>query len=267
MREEITTLSSSDPRRDGTCIVCSQSLGVGAQVVFCPRCKSPHHLPCWVEKGGCGKHGCRQVARRDLLPPKTHEPIRPAKIPRWAIWSVVAGLLLIAAALGWSAKTAMETRASTMTVMVPSIDDEELWYRLVETYNQAPPTPKRLELLFTPYGPMGSSFDQKLVVLLAARDGPEVVVLQPDRFQDYAEQEALMPLDDVLSALETRGVRINSERLARGRIDGVLYGLPHPYQESFLVAPVVSRHTGEGKQLLLWIAEKLYGPPIAVGAG
>lgn len=146
-----------------------------------------------------------------------------------------------------------------MTVMVPSIDDEELWYQLVEEYNQAPPTTKVLELLFTPYGPMGSSFDQKLVVLLAARDGPEVVVLQPDRFQVYAEQQALMPLDDVVADLERQGISLDPNRLDRGRVDGVLYGLPHPFYESFLTAPVISRHTGQGKPLLLWLAQRLYG--------
>ena len=72
------------------------------------------------------------------------------------------------------------------------------------------------------------------------------------------KQEALMPLDDLLADLEKRGVAIDPKRLVQGRIDGILYGIPHPSQESFLVAPVVSRHTGHGKELLLWIAEELY---------
>src|SRR5690606_73541 len=117
-------LESTDPQSEAPCIVCSRPLGAGVEVVICPRCKSPHHLACWIERGGCGKRGCRQVARRDLLPHKEQEPIRPSKIPAWAVWSVVAALLLVGAGITWSARNAMEARASTITVMVPSIDDE-----------------------------------------------------------------------------------------------------------------------------------------------
>lgn len=258
MREEIITLTSDDPRSASPCIVCAKPLGEAAEAVFCPRCKSAHHLACWIDKGGCGKHGCRQVAHRDLLPSKVEEPIRPSKLPAWVVWSVVLAVVLIAGGLTWSARNAMELRASTMTVMVPSLEDEELWLRIVDAYNRDPSTPMRLELLYTPYGVMGNAYDQKLVVLIAARDGPEVVVLEPDRFQVYAEQQALIPLDGVLERLRERGIVLDPERLQAGRINGVLYGLPHPSREAFLVAPVTSRHSGAGEELLPVLAEHLY---------
>lgn len=258
VQEEVIRLDPADPRRTTPCIVCSKPLGEGVDVVFCPRCKSPHHLSCWVERGGCGKHGCRQVARRDLLPSKVHEPIRPSKIPAWVIWSVLGAILVIAAGIGWNARNAMQARASTMTVMVPSLENEALWYGLVDEYHQDPPIDKRLELLYTPYGPTGASFDQKFVVLLAARDGPEVVVLQPDRYHLYARQEALMPVEDVVAELERQGIALDPRRLDDATVDGVLYGLPHPLNDSLLAAPVVSRHTGLGKPLLLWLAKRLY---------
>jgi len=258
VREEIIILDSSDPRAGAPCAVCSKPVAAKEEAVFCPRCKSAHHLACWVERGGCGRHGCRQVARRDLLPAKHEEPIRPSKLPRWAVWSVVAAIVLVAGWLGWSARTASLTRASTMTVMVPSLDDEVLWFKLVDDYNRNPPTEKRVELLYTPYGPTGMGYDQKLVVLIAARDGPEVVVLEPDRFTNYVEQQALVPVDDIVYALLEEGIPLDPDRLQEASRDGVYYGLPHPTREAFLVSPVVTRHTGEGPRLLYEIARRLY---------
>lgn len=258
MREEIVTLTLEDPRSASTCIVCDKPLGLGAQAVFCPRCKTPHHLGCWVEKGGCGRQGCRQVAHPDLLPKKIEEPIRPSKTPAWVIWAVVLGLVFVAGGLTWSAKNASELRASTMTVMVPSLDDEGLWLRAVEAYNQDPANTKRLELLYTPYGVMGNAYDQKLVVLIAARDGPEVVVLEPDRFRAYVEQGALLPLDDLVAALQNQGISFDAERLDAARYEGRIYGLPHPERDAYLVAPVVSRHGGAGEDVLRHLAAHLY---------
>lgn len=259
VREEIITLEPDDPRAGAPCAVCSAAVAAGVEAVFCPRCRSAHHLSCWIEHGGCGRRGCRQVARRDLLPSKTEEPIRPSKIPRWAILAVIAGILVIGGWLGWSARNATMTRAVTMTVMVPSLEDEFLWHTLVDEYNQNPPGEKRLELLYTPYGTMGMSYDQKLVVLIAARDGPEVVVLEPDRFDAYVEQRALAPIDDVVAALLEQGVTLDAGRLADARRDGVYYGVPHPARDAYLVSPVVTRHTGEGPRLLLDLAKRLYG--------
>lgn len=258
VREEVIRLDSSDPRAGSPCSVCSKPLAAGDEAVFCPRCKTAHHLACWIERGGCARRGCRQVASRDLLPEKKEEPIRPSKIPRSTIWAVAACVLLVAVWLGWSARTASITRASTMTIMVPSLDDEALWVSLVKEYNENPPTDKRLELIYTPYGLDGMAYDQKLVILIAARDGPEVVILEPDRFELYVQQKALAPVDDVVAALLEEGVALDPDRLQQANRDGVYYGVPHPSRDAFLVCPVVTRHPGEGPRLLLEIVKRLY---------
>ncbi len=38
------------------CCVCCEQLAEG--VVFCVRCKTPHHRECWEYSGGCSTYGC-----------------------------------------------------------------------------------------------------------------------------------------------------------------------------------------------------------------
>lgn len=258
VKEQVVTLQSGDSRIGVPCAVCSSPLAAGEEAVFCPRCKSGHHLRCWIQQGGCGRRGCRQVASRELLPEKVEAPIRPSKIPPRAIAAVVAAILFIGGWLVWNARNAAIIRANTMTVMVPSLEDDLLWRQLVDEYNEDPPTGKRLELIYTPYGPTGIDYEQKLLVLLAARDGPEVVVLEPDLFSVYLQQEFLTPVDEVVAALVEQGVPLDAARLAEARREGTHYGIPHPERHAFLVTPVVTRHTGEGPELLRVIAQRLY---------
>lgn len=44
------------------CPECKFGIEQGQEVVPCPVCKSPHHIDCWYDAGGCGKVGCRGVA-------------------------------------------------------------------------------------------------------------------------------------------------------------------------------------------------------------
>jgi len=46
------------------CQICGEP--ITSQVVFCRRCKTPHHLDCWQYYGACSTYGCRET--RYLLP-------------------------------------------------------------------------------------------------------------------------------------------------------------------------------------------------------
>jgi hypothetical protein len=54
-----------------TCMVCGDA--IVNDLVFCQRCKTPHHGECWHYTGGCAIFGCRE--KRYLRPqigvPKT----------------------------------------------------------------------------------------------------------------------------------------------------------------------------------------------------
>jgi hypothetical protein len=43
----------------GTCQVCATPME--DRVVWCRRCRTPHHLECWVYTGMCSTFGCREI--------------------------------------------------------------------------------------------------------------------------------------------------------------------------------------------------------------
>jgi hypothetical protein len=44
---------------DPICQVCGEV--VAADMVFCRRCRTPHHLDCWQYNGSCSIYGCRET--------------------------------------------------------------------------------------------------------------------------------------------------------------------------------------------------------------
>jgi hypothetical protein len=43
----------------GECQVCASTMET--RVVFCARCRTPHHEECWVYTGMCSTYGCREI--------------------------------------------------------------------------------------------------------------------------------------------------------------------------------------------------------------
>ncbi len=56
------------------CQICGEP--ITSEVVFCRRCKTPHHRDCWEYYGACSTYGCRET--RYLLP----KPKRGRKLPK-----------------------------------------------------------------------------------------------------------------------------------------------------------------------------------------
>ncbi len=44
---------------DARCLVCGE--GLMTDLVYCRRCKTPHHRECWEYSGGCSTYGCRET--------------------------------------------------------------------------------------------------------------------------------------------------------------------------------------------------------------
>ncbi len=80
--EGIEFLGRSDeaqPIEDPVCQICGEE--ITSDMVFCRRCRTPHHLDCWQYNGACSTYGCREtryavptLAQRVSRPDSDDEP-------------------------------------------------------------------------------------------------------------------------------------------------------------------------------------------------
>lgn len=242
-----------------TCAKCDESMGVGAQAVFCPRCRTPHHLQCWIDRGGCARHGCRQRVSGELLPSRIDEPIRASKLPIWVY--PVAALLVIALAAGlWlNAGRSAAERARTISVMLPASVDRALWESLMDQYSRRLAADgKEVLLTFVPeLVPVmdGQSieagyYEQKLLIQMAAHDAPELVLLASGRVPLYISKGSLVAVDDI--AAELRPI-LDPARLSQGEFEGSAYAIPHPGQDAYFAIPSTAKHVEAAKDLLAFV--------------
>jgi hypothetical protein len=67
---------------EAICQVCGED--IVSEMVFCQRCKTPHHRDCWQYYGACSTYGCQettfvtpQIARPLNEPPPQRRPAKP----------------------------------------------------------------------------------------------------------------------------------------------------------------------------------------------
>lgn len=263
LKERILNVQSEDRLVNSPCTACEENLITRDQAVICPRCRSVHHLECWVDRGGCSRRGCQQVVDPRLLPPKQPEkPIERSKTPRRVI--VIVAILIIAGTVGLyrNAQKSRLIRSEQIAVMVSSLEPKDLWENVVMDLNANETITKRAELYYVPHGPGGTSYEQKYIVMTAAREAPEVIVLEYPRFDMYAEQNLLVPLDDVIQIFAQRGIPLDPVELDRFTVGGKLLGLPHPDPEKpFAISvSVLSINPEDGKEALFHIYKSLIPP-------
>lgn len=260
MKEEIIRLTSDNDLIGSLCSECTHPFAADDEVVICPRCKQVHHLQCWIDRGGCARHGCRQVMSPHLRPPKEETPITVKKMPRWALWTIAVICVALAVGIYYNSQRAKMLRENSGYVLVSSLEDNLLWNRIIDAYNETddgqvhPAT-----LIMTPYGPSGTYFDQKLLIMIAANDSPEFIVLEQDRLAIFVEQDALERLDPHYIDLEKVNFVIDEERLIPAQSeDGAVYGIPHPTRPAYLVVPRSPRNEHIAVKLFPFIVEELY---------
>ena len=56
-RKPVEIVSTSQAR--GTCQVCATEME--ERIVWCRRCRTPHHRECWIYTGMCSTFGCREI--------------------------------------------------------------------------------------------------------------------------------------------------------------------------------------------------------------
>lgn len=75
---EFVKEEEAQPIREAMCQVCGDN--IVSEMVFCRRCKTPHHLDCWQYYGACSTYGCREtvfVTPRMAGPAPSVRPNRP----------------------------------------------------------------------------------------------------------------------------------------------------------------------------------------------
>ena len=73
--EGIEFLGSNDeaqPIEDPICQICGEE--IRCEMVFCRRCRTPHHLDCWQYNGCCSTYGCRETR---YVVPTVARPVVP----------------------------------------------------------------------------------------------------------------------------------------------------------------------------------------------
>lgn len=230
--------------------------------VVCPRCRTPHHSRCWKENGGCARPGCRQLAVAVTLP----EGERPragaaSAVPWWKRPVVLAAALaavLLALTLAFLTSRPATAPVPTVRLMTWATPEQaDALQRAVDRFNAAHPE-VRARLDVTPY----MAYEQKLIVLIAARDAPDVFALSTSRLSLYARQGALLDL----TGLWQKGPRSLKDAVFTGRldpfyVDGKLWALPHPFSDGALVISSQTRTPDAAWELLRFVLEEL-PPPV-----
>lgn len=216
-----------------------------------------------MENGGCARKGCRQVAIAVVLPESERpRPPAPSPVPWWRRPAVLvgAGLGVLAAATLWltlfGARPASAPIASVRLMTWAAPEEAQALQEVVARFNEAHPGVEvRLDL--TPY----IAYEQKLIVLIAARDAPDIFALAPARLPLFAEQGALL---DLSARWEQAPAPLKQApwagRLDAFRVDGRLWGLPHPFSQGALVISSQTRLPDLAWEFLRFLMERLPPP-------
>lgn len=227
-------ITSGSEHLGQTCIVCQQTINQQDEVVVCPRCRTIHHVDCWKGKGGCGKTGCPQIAQA-VVGERPEGDGPPPPVSKWVILGGLGALIaLILLSIYWP-KPPDPAQGRTKIVFLG-----EAYYELTQEmtelaneYNEASEE-IYIDLQLLPPG----SVDQKLVVLIAAGEAPDVMALADDRFAYFEEQGALLALGE-----DDNGKPI--------------YGIQHPGQLTQLAVWGSTIYPEEAQEVLHYFASRI----------
>lgn len=216
------------------CPACDKVLSLGDAVIACPRCKTVHHEACWHDRG-CARLGCPHLATRVIErdrpritdDDRAKEYIKP--VPKWVPWTIGFLVLFLMIGVPVLRKYVFADPRPKLTVMVPSGTDEAL-IDLVATRFAAFNTDIQVEVIL---GPPGDLYLQKLMIMIGARDAPDIFLLSYPNFATLAVQGAYYDLSEWVNSNPESIQGLPEERLRRGQIEGVWYGVPHPNRPLF----------------------------------
>lgn len=240
------------------CEVCHKPFAEGDRVIACPRCKQLHHAECWHDRGGCARRGCPQLAStiheerpRITDDDRAKEYVRP--LPKWVPWTV--GVLVVTLLFGIPLmnKYVFADKRPKIRVMLPAGTDEPLVQAVAELYAENHPE-LQTEVITAPSGGM---YQQKLLIMVGARDAPDIFVLPYASFTQFVSMGLYADLSEWVESEPTALSRLPAERLQRGRVDDVWYSVPHPSRPLYFGVYAGSPLVDESVELLEQIIARL----------
>ena len=254
--ERLLVLPAEHDLVGSQCIACHEELKAGDEVVMCPRCKSAHHADCWRQSAGCRKHGCPQVAitikAEERRPPGDAHLLK--RSPKQTALMVVC-IVLVLGVVGFAMRPGPDPAAGRIkvSIMVPGgIHETNYFEPFVDQFNNAQ-SDLYLSLAITP----SIAYDQKLVVLLGARDAPDIFSLLETRYEMFAEHEGLLDLTPYLEAEPELIEEFFPEGPDEYRVNGSIYGIPHPERNEIFTIWALSPNPDTAWQILIMFLEKI----------
>lgn len=254
--EKLLVLPAEHRLVGSRCIVCHEELQADDEVVLCPRCKSAHHADCWRRSAGCGKHGCPQVAI--AIKDEERKPSGDAHLlkrtPKQTALMVVC-IVLILGVVGFAMRPGPDPAAgrTKVSVMVAGgIHETNYFEPFVDNFNGSH-SDLYLSISVTP----SIAYDQKLVVLLGARDAPDIFSLLAERYEMFAEHGGLLDLTPYLEAEPEIIERFFPKGLDQYRVNGSVYGIPHPGRNEILTIWALSPNPDTAWDMLIMLLEKI----------
>lgn len=241
MTEKLEVLGPDAAQVGRPCNNCGEELAAGQEVVECPRCHKFHHADCWKAKGGCATRGCPQVAQT-VVGEKPHGDGPPPPIPKW--YFAVGGLVilgLILLSVFWPKPPDPAAGRTKITVMdATSLELQEALVPAVEKFNETSAT-TYIDLQLLP----GLGMHQKLIVLIAAGDAPDIFTLDEEQFARFAQEGSLLELG----------------RTPEGE---PIYGIQHPARLAKFVIWGQTENPETAREVLDFIVEHI--PPVDLEA-
>lgn len=251
--EREVQLSATSEYCDADCSRCGVALLAGEQAVICPRCKRAHHVKCWKVRGGCATLGCRQLAVA-ILPDVRKLEDRLNQVG--PIWQRRPAILLFVGLLSVALLAGLLIQKNRSAVTASALPELTLmaWGSPMQ-YQQMKKTASQFETnhaqvrVRVDLSPV-AAYEQKLIILMAAKDAPDVFVLPTDRVGMYAQQGALVPLDAFVSENPTALGTIPAARMKDGVWNGKRYAVASPSGAGVMAIGTLSRHPNLAWELL-----------------
>lgn len=234
MKENLEKITLGEAHLGKDCLVCQETIKSADEVVACPRCRSVHHANCWKAKGGCGKTGCPQIAKA-IIGERPQGDGPPPPVSKKVIFGSIVGVVaLIMLAILWPKPPDPAMGRTKIVVLGEAYYDlTEEMIALADEFN-ATHEEIYIDLQLLPPG----SVEQKLVVLIAAQDAPDVIAIDYERYDYFIENEALLPLGE-----DEHGETI--------------YGVQHPGQLTNFVVWGNTFHPTQAVEVLYYFADNI----------
>ena len=169
------------------------------------------------------------------------------------VTALVAAAVTFAFVPIWRQRSPATPPAAVRVMAWASAGEAGLLQAAIEAFNRSHPDhPARLEV--TPY----LAYEQKLIILMAAGDPPDLFMLAADRVRLYASEGALLDLAPVLRQLpDSSQEGLRPEDLQAFRDGERIWGLPYPLSGDALAVLASTRHPGLAVELALHLLREL----------